>query len=312
LCSIVSIRSSGLLRVLALVGVVVSAPGCASTPKPTVEDEIVVRLVAVTWRGEFLADDPQDGFLVPVGHTGFTRINSLTVTPDDRVLSVAQRDGGANPVLIEIDPDTGRGTVVCTLDRPVDVRALAAAPTGMLYAAIARPEDQNRNSIVEIDTATGRVAVVMDLNVIGMQAMEFCPHGELFAFANASRNVTTGAARAAAVLRIYQDDWSLGRVSDVDAKHPVQSLAFDACDVGHLAWRPNAHLHEGPSPIARTVVDPETRTITIADIVFDPTGADIRGIGFLGARRRWEQCGCADHASHPMPPLTSVPKEPDP
>jgi hypothetical protein len=152
----------------------------------------------------------------------------------------------------------------------------------------------------------------MDYNVVGMQALEFCPHGELFAFANANRNTTSGVPRPAAVVRINQDDWSLWRVADVDAKHTVQSVAFDACDVGHLAWRPNTHLHEGPSPIAKTIVDPEARTITISETIFDPAGADIRGIGFLGAHRWWEVCGCDDHAHQPVLLPTTISKEAEP
>ena len=267
-----------------------------------------MRLVAVSWRGEFFAQDPADGFLVPVGHTGFTRINSLTVTPDDRVLCIAGRED-ANPVVVEINPATGRGTVVCDLDAMVDVRALAAAPTGMLYASIARPDDKYRNSIIEIDPVTGHVAVLRQHKCIGIQSLEFCPHGDLFAYLNAYTEGGTGEVRPAWILRVNTTDWTLRRVSPCPDHPDAQSLAFDECDVGHIAMHENKMTHRGATPILRTRVDADARSIIIEDAAFAPRGVDIRGIGFLGAHRACEPTSTNHLAETTHPQATEEPTQ---
>ena len=259
-----------------------------------------MRLVAVSWRGEFFAQDPTDGFLVPVGHTGFTRINSLTVTPDDRVLCIAERED-ANPVVIEIDPDTGRGAEVCVLDAMVDARALAAAPSGVLYGVIVRPDAYSRCTFVEINPRTGHIATLIDTGWIGIQSLECCPHGDLFAVVNPY--TTNGVTRPGLVLRVDAIEWSMRKVAEIPDCPSVQSIAFDECDIGHISWRENKAVHTGANPIALTGVDTETNHITIDETVWNIEGADIRGIGFLHLHRWWELCGTdGGHGRERTPP----------
>ncbi len=286
-------RCSGLRALpLALAALCLLTAACASSrPSPTEPELVPVRLVAVSWRGEFFAQDPTDGFIVPVGHTGFARLNSLTITPDERILSVATPPD-ANPILIEIDPDTGRGTPICTLDAPVDVRGLAAAPSGALYAVLARTDDHFRNSFAEINPANGHVAILRDSNWIGMHSLEFCPHGELFTYINPFTAYSTGATRPAAVLRVDMTDWSLHRVSNVSEDSVIQSLAFDQCDRAYLSARPNAFTNVAPSIIAPTDVQEESGHVIVGDAAFRVPSSDIRGIAYLGAHTFW-----ADHAS---------------
>lgn len=266
---------------VALVGCAARQP--VSEPATTKPSPPMVRLVAVSWRGEFFAQDPADGFLVPVGHTGFTRINSLTVTPDERVLAVADsgRADGVRPVLIEIDPATGRGSVVCELDRESDVRALACAPSGALYAAVARPDDMFRTTMAEIDPRTGHVATLRETGLIGVQGMEFCPHGELFSFANAQSGETK--PRSAMVLRVNAEDWSARTVSETSDRRSVESLAFDACDVGYLALVLRGHDEVWATAVAGTETTGDPPRITVGDAVWELTDVDLRGIGFLRA-----------------------------
>lgn len=268
----------------------VALAGCAarqpvSEPATTEASPPRVRLVAVSWRGEFFAQDPADGFLVSVGHTGFTRINSLTVTPDDRVLAVADsgRADGVRPVLIEIDPATGRGSVVCELDREADVRALACAPSGALYLIESHADDEHRCSVAQLDPELGSIAELARLDSDGVNGLEFAPDGELYAL------LTDGERQAAGIVTLNPADWQPKRASGfMNCPWPMGSLAFDGIGACHVSYRIDTAVDEWLSTIVAIDCLVEDGPVHWSDAAYTLRGSPVCGIGFLGAREWYE------------------------
>lgn len=91
----------------------------------------VADFIGVTFRGQVWNVNEQTGGTRSIGQSGFSQLNSLAIDPAGTLFSVS-RDR-----LIEIDLSTGAGTAVVDLDfgpTPVDVRGLAFAPDGALFA----------------------------------------------------------------------------------------------------------------------------------------------------------------------------------
>lgn len=231
------------------------------------------RLIGVSWKGEFIENDPSVGFTRTIGHTGFTRLNCLAVDATGHVLSVANAGEGPASVLISIDPETGRARRVADLAGAPDVRALAATRDGRLFAITAAgPAEGFRNTLVRIDPATGTLEAIADLGRRAIQGL-------------AARDETLMAYAT-------HDDPSAGRAGlisidpDTGEATVLQSGARPT-NVQTIAFSPEGVLFGvlGDQGVVKTrgivSLDPDTGRIKVLGTMRD---WDVRGIAFVDGR----------------------------
>lgn len=128
--------------------------------------------------------DERTGSATLIGRSGVGRLNSLAAAPDGSLYSVG---GGATEndppdLLVRIEPDTGLAVPVRTLSmagRTTNVRALAFAPDGTLYAVNATTAV--RFELFRVDLATGAGIRVGEM-IEGVQGIDFAPDGTLYGF----------------------------------------------------------------------------------------------------------------------------------
>lgn len=136
-------------------------------------------LLGCGYGGSFFKIDPNNGTGTSIGATGFDLLNSLARDPSGTFYSVAHRD------LITIDPNSGAGTLVATVQPQDDIRALAFSSTGVLYAvrnggplgATDVPDD-----LVTINPSSGAVTVVGNTGRNGIQGLAASAQGTLYAW----------------------------------------------------------------------------------------------------------------------------------
>jgi sugar lactone lactonase YvrE len=97
--------------------------------------------------------DPTTGVLTRIGPTGFGPLVGLHFDPDFRTL-YAITDFQSPPVLVALDPATGRGTAIARTDLPTSPTALAFTADGRLIVAGA---DRN---LYELDLVTGASTLI--------------------------------------------------------------------------------------------------------------------------------------------------------
>jgi hypothetical protein len=148
--------------------------------------------VGVGWNGRVWKISEQTGEARPIGESGFRALNSLAIDPAGRLFSAATREDQ----LIVIDPSTGAGTAVVDLDfgpTPVDVRGLAFAPDGTLFAINTEFPNQGILFTIDPDTGIGKRVGAVDAF---LQSLEVSSAGILYTWRGGLRTIDplTGAA----------------------------------------------------------------------------------------------------------------------
>jgi WD40 repeat protein len=202
-------------------GVTVAHPAEATGGAADVE---AGSLLAISWNLEACdvwGIDEATGACGWIGCTGFEALNSSARDRYGRIFSVENdfRDG-RHRSLVQVDPDSGAGTFVATLDLgdcEPDVRALAFSPDDRLYAINnACPCTIAPDDLYRIELSTGVGTRVGPTGLSGIQGLAFSPDGQLFGWDMA--------------LGLVEIDPVTGTASDVDhlvgAEVFVQTLAF--------------------------------------------------------------------------------------
>jgi hypothetical protein len=206
-------------------------------------DALIYRLDAET-------GDPQ-----ALGAAGFGGLNALARHPDGTFYSV-----DAAGALLTIDPDTGTGTPVTTINLggpAVNMPGLAFTPGGSLYAINnGVPEDE----LYVIDVGTGTGLLVGPTGRTTLQALTFGPDGTLYGW-----DVATGVAGGLCTL-----DPITGAATDVNpavgADEEIQCLTF----------APDGALYGAHRDIY--TINPATGKLTL---IVAMGGVGIRGMEFL-------------------------------
>jgi parallel beta-helix repeat protein len=97
--------------------------------------------------------DPVTGVLTRIGPTGFDVLFGMQFTPDFRTL-YAITDPQVPPVLVSLDPATGRGTAIAQTDLPTRATALAFTADGRLVVA------GHDGNLYELDPVTGASTLI--------------------------------------------------------------------------------------------------------------------------------------------------------
>lgn len=132
-------------------------------------------LIGVTWLGDVYQVNAGTGHGTLLGSSGFTRLNSLTRDAAGNIWSTTST---STPQLIRIDPTTGQGTAVATLNPAKSVCSLAARADGSLYGI----ELQTTPQIFTINRQTGRCTYASGAFGPFTSGMEFGPDGFLYGY----------------------------------------------------------------------------------------------------------------------------------
>jgi hypothetical protein len=131
--------------------------------------------------------DETTGTGVLIGPSGFRRLNSLASNSSNQLFSVVDPQPTFpqdRPWLITIDPTTGAGTLVATLDFGAvveDVRSLAFSSSNILFAINnAVPGALGPADLYTINTMTGQGTLVGSTGRAGIQGLDFSPSGTLY------------------------------------------------------------------------------------------------------------------------------------
>ena len=234
----------------------------------------VADFVGVGWNGNVWSISEQTGEARLIGHSGFRRLNSLAIDPAGRLFSVSRSR------LIAIDPSTGAGTAVIRLDfgpTPVDVRGLAFAPDGTLFA-INTTVNSGHLFTIDPDTGIGDRVGFVDYF---LQSLEVSSAGVLYTWPRARglQIIDPLTGIPAPVLR----DLSAPPPAPPCIPYPeMQSLEFSPdgtlFGVAQVGGGPPNHLY---------IIDSDTGVTTCVAEIFRPPPSpqanfapDIRGIAF--------------------------------
>ena len=236
----------------------------ASAAEPGVSAANRGSTIGVSWsfsNSPVFAIDATTGAGGLVGLSGFNRINSLARNSSGALFSAGSRPPLlGTPLLVTIDPNTGVGTEISTLDlgAPANVFALAFSPNDVLFAisnmtpGVTSPQD-----LFTIDVATGVGTRVGATRRRFLSGLAFSPSGELYAwdivFGLALIDTLSGAVT----------DVSLGAGGTSD----IQTIAF-ALD-GRLFGARDALF----------AIDPSTGEFSL---IGSGGYSDVRGIEFIG------------------------------
>ena len=190
-------RFSGKLRSLFVFFMFASLTLCFSTA-----DAMMIGVRGDSSDSDVVWMDETGGFPYggTIGNADFAELESLAVDNYGNYYSV-----GGN-ALITIDPTTGAGTQVATLDFGTvtpNVRGLAFSSTGELYAINSAPGEhewdiRGADSLYSIDMSTGLGSYLGDTSFDIVEGLTFSPRGELYAwdheFGLLTVDVSTGAA----------------------------------------------------------------------------------------------------------------------
>lgn len=214
--------------------------------------------LAVSWSGDIWSIDPQAATMERLGASEGAELNSLTVDPPGRILSI---DGDG--FLVSIDAASGvvqSETPLDFGDVEISVRALALSPEGELFAV----NGVEGSMLFRIDPATGQGWPVGPLAAYFTQSLEFSPEGVLYAW---------GRDRG-----LYTIDTRTAEIEDVNpvAVGPfLQSLAF-APDGRLLGVRTD----RGVEGSVEEIYEVDLETGTAAPLAIG-VHRDLRGIVFV-------------------------------
>lgn len=228
-----------------------------------------VACYGVTWTGNLYQIDPSTAQATLVGATGFNRFNSLAVNSSGTLYGV-RGDFGAAPELIRLNPQTGAGTLMASIDLGMTtptITALAFSPDDILYAV----QGYGTDSLWTVDAGTGQASKVGDIGSYGFMGADFESGGSLYAW----------------------DIGTTGYPADGDGLFTINPSTAVATDVhpsgpgGYgqtLAFAPNGTLYlcggtsnVYGSPFALRTVN----TVTGATTLIGQTVTGIRGLAFL-------------------------------
>jgi hypothetical protein len=160
-------------------------------------------LIGVHWdisNSSVVKIDPNTGSGSNIGLSGFPGLNSLAKDPMGTLWSVTNIYDDPNDRLITINPATGIGTQVATLNFPVypaSVRALAFSPSGVLYATNCRPGTGLQPiDLYTVNVTTGNGTYIGPTGAV--QGLAFSSSGALYGWdvnvGLVTINTATGAA----------------------------------------------------------------------------------------------------------------------
>lgn len=180
--------------------------------------------------------DAATGAVMPVGLTGFRRLNSLTMDPSGTLYAVGGAlSGGADDKLISIDPATGAGTLLTTISlpgEPVSVRGMAIAPDGSFYISN-DPEGSlggaGPDNLWRIDPNTGMGTKIGLLGGYNFQSLDFGLDGQLYGWDFVSKSGGP-QFRGVGLVRIDPATAAVTDVApDIDSvDNTMQGIAFSA------------------------------------------------------------------------------------
>jgi hypothetical protein len=162
-----------------LMGLVVFLSLCPAnaSPKPWT-------LLGVPWSSDpsspLVAINPTNGVGSVIGLTGFNYLNSLARDKEGSLYSVS------GDRLIRINPATGSGTAVATLDLhlgPLDtpnIRGLAFSPDGVLYAIHNKSDPLGTDYLFRVNPVTGNCFLLGITGFTGIQSITFDSSGILY------------------------------------------------------------------------------------------------------------------------------------
>jgi hypothetical protein len=131
---------------------------------------------------DVISIDQNTGAAVRIGLSGYAGLNSLARNSAGTLYSVATTPGTTNGSLITINPNTGAGTFVASVQ--ADIRELAFSPSGDLFGirfngSLSPPFQPD--DLVKIDVHTGAVTTVGNTG-LGLQSLAFSPSGTLYSY----------------------------------------------------------------------------------------------------------------------------------
>lgn len=237
--------------------IVVSMASLLLSTMPTIGE---ASIIAVSWsptNSRVYGIDETTGVGELIGLSGFPRLNALAADGSGTLYSTVDYGTfGAGDELITIDPNTGAGTSIATLDfGSIDpaLRGLAFRPSdGVLFAV----NNTGNDELFTIDIGTGVGTLIADQGTTGLQGIDFASDGTLYGWDNFLGLVTV--------------DTTTGLLTDVNptvgATAAIQSVVFG----------PDGTLYGARN--ALYTIDVGTGVTTI---VGSGGYADVRGIAFL-------------------------------
>jgi hypothetical protein len=243
----------------ALLDPALAPPAAAAGVLTTARDT----LIAVSWSnlssGVF-AIDATTGSGEPVGLSGFVQLNSLARNSLGDLISIgARRTDRDTQLLVRIDPMTGIGTAISTLDvgGPASVLALAFSPSDVLFAIVDRTSSgPSRQELFTIDPWSGVGTLVGPTLRTFLAGLAFSPEGVLYGWDARSGLVVidtfTGAASA------------------------VRPGVTSTPDILTIAFAPNGDLFGAREDLY--AIDPSTGAFAL---IGGGGYSDVRGIEFL-------------------------------
>lgn len=224
-----------------------------------------VSLIGVSFDGTVTNINSDTGRGVAVGSSGFNTLNSLARNSSGTFFS-ATNFIGADPFLVAINPNTGLGTKVATLDfvRAGDVRGLAFSPSDTLFAinsSVKESGEELPDSLLTIDVDTGTGTLIGNTGLPGIQALAFSPKGALYGW-------EVGALGNGVGLGLVTIDPLTGLATDVNP-----SMDGSADDIQGLAFASDGTLYGARESLFS--VDVTSGTITL---VGSGGYSDVRGI----------------------------------
>ncbi len=162
-------------------------------------------LVGVSWyvapSSPLTAINPNNGAASIIGPTGFNYLNSLARDKAGYLYSVCVNQ------LIRINPATGAGTVVATLNfnlnppQDLDIRGLAFSPGGVLFAIQSKYDPavwRLRYFLYRVNVATGVGTLVGSTGLEALLSLTFSSGGTLYGWDGTAGLVTINTATGVA------------------------------------------------------------------------------------------------------------------
>jgi len=177
-------------------------------------------MIGINFDGSTVLIDEATGTFSPLGPTGFGSTNSLAASAGGVLYTATALLAPLENVLLTIDPLTGAGTTLATLDfggALVDIRAMAVRPSDDALFAISAGGtiftfDTN---LYRINPATGIGTFIAFPGSFGVQGLDFSPGGVLYGW-----SIFIG------LVTIDQATGAIADVNPLDDGGLLQSIAF--------------------------------------------------------------------------------------
>ena len=225
------------------------------------------QILGVTWDGDAVSVAPGTGEVTLIGPTGFEFLNAMARDANGRIVATNKAAGDPGQV-IEIDPETGDGTVL-TISLINDVRAIAFDPDDPNLLLAVEAFGGIRKKLWRVDLTKkagveGFKTLLGDLNLTGMAGLTYAPDGTLLGWSTAWGLVVVDLGPAGE-----------GPPNVID----VNALQDGTSDIQTLAFSPSTGrlygMHQG-----LYVIDPGTGDYE--QIAHDEDVA-VRGLEFVNA-----------------------------